>query len=218
MRKILKESFFNRDTKIVAKELLGKFLIRKIADKEIATIITETEAYDGPYDLASHAFKGRTLRTEVMFGNPGKLYVYLCYGMHFMLNVVTREQGYPAAVLIRGVKLKEQIRHNQFARWQMVWSQVKKEVTPIVKKSWSLDGKAIGTKKKIHLDGPGKITKFLHIDQSLNNKMAKKSTNLWFEDRGVKIPKFKIKKLDRIGVDYAGHFWSSKKLRFALEM
>lgn len=105
--KIIKGKFFIRDTKIVAEELLGKFLVRKIGGKEISAMITETEAYDGSNDKASHAFKGKTDRTKVMFGRPGIFYVYLCYGMYFMLNVVTREKSYPAAVLIRGAVTKE---------------------------------------------------------------------------------------------------------------
>jgi len=103
MKKILKQNFFNRDAVIVAKDLLGKFLVRKISGKEISSIITETEAYDGPNDLASHASRGMTPRTEIMFGHPGYLYIYLCYGMHYMLNVVVREKNYPAAILIRSV-------------------------------------------------------------------------------------------------------------------
>ncbi|OGZ64267.1 MAG: hypothetical protein A3A98_02710 [Candidatus Staskawiczbacteria bacterium RIFCSPLOWO2_01_FULL_40_39] len=106
MKKILQKSFFDRDTETVARELLGKFLVRKIGNKEIPVMITETEAYDGPDDQASHASTGRTNRTEVMFGHPGTWYVYLCYGMYFMLNIVTREQHYPAAVLIRGATLE----------------------------------------------------------------------------------------------------------------
>jgi len=104
MKKVLREEFFDRDTKLVAQELLGKFLVRNINGKELASMITETEAYDGPHDLASHASKGKTKRTEIMFGRPGYFYIYLCYGMHLMLNVVTREHGYPAAVLLRGVQ------------------------------------------------------------------------------------------------------------------
>jgi len=103
MDKLLNEKFFNQDTSLVAQELLGKFLVRNINGKEIALIITETEAYDGPNDKASHTSKGKTERTKVMFGKPGIFYVYLCYGMHYMLNIVTREKEYPAAVLIRGV-------------------------------------------------------------------------------------------------------------------
>ena len=103
-RKVLKIGFFDRDTKIVAKELLGKFLVRKIGRRQFSAMITETEAYDGPHDKASHASKGKTERTKIMFGEPGKFYVYLVYGMYYMLNVVTREKDYPAAILIRGVK------------------------------------------------------------------------------------------------------------------
>ncbi len=173
MRKILKEDFFERDTKIVARELLGKFLVRNVHDKEISAMITEAEAYDGPHDLASHASKGKTERTKIMFGKPGTFYIYLVYGMHYMLNVVAREKEYPAAVLIRGIVLH---------------------------------------------GGPGKVTKLFHIDKSLNGKMAGKVSGLWFEDRGVALPKSRIKKLPRIGVNYAGPIWSSKKLRFILNL
>lgn len=96
-------TFFNRPTLKVAKELLGKFLVRKIGGKIIKAMITETEAYCGPKDLACHASKGRTKRTEVMFGPAGHAYVYLIYGMYYCLNIVTEDEGYPAAVLIRAV-------------------------------------------------------------------------------------------------------------------
>ncbi len=101
---ILSPKFFNRDSHKVAKELLGKFLVRRVGHKELSSMITEVEVYDGPNDLASHASKGLTSRTSVMFSHPGYWYVYLCYGIHFMLNIVTREHGYPAAILIRGVE------------------------------------------------------------------------------------------------------------------
>lgn len=179
MRKVLAQAFFNRDTKIVAKELLGKFLVRLPAGRqgkpgrEISAMITETEAYDGPYDKASHANKGKTMRTEIMFGRPGNFYVYLVYGMYHMLNVVTREHGYPAAVLIRGVE---------------------------------------------DADGPGKVTTLLQIDKSLNGAVAAQGSGLWFEDRGAKILPRKIKKLPRVGVNYAGPIWSAKNLRFRLDI
>ncbi len=101
MRTILTEDFFRRPAPVVAADLLGKFLVRKDNGKEIAVMITETEAYEGLDDLASHASKGRTKRTEVMFNEAGRFYVYLIYGMYFMLNVVTGETGQPSAVLIR---------------------------------------------------------------------------------------------------------------------
>lgn len=99
----LSRAFFARDTLKVARELLGKTLVRKIGRKIFRARITETEAYCGPDDKASHAAKGRTLRTSPMFGLSGVLYVYLIYGMYHCLNIVTEREGYPAAVLIRGL-------------------------------------------------------------------------------------------------------------------
>jgi DNA-3-methyladenine glycosylase len=171
MRRVLGPSFFARDTKLVAEELIGKFLVRKINNSVISAIITETEAYDGFKDLASHARVGKTKRTEVMFGHPGYIYIYLIYGMYNMLNISTREKNYPGAVLIRGIE---------------------------------------GT------NGPGKLTKILKIDKSFNGLPAKKSSQLWIEDRGMVIMKNQINKTPRIGVDGAGPVWSQKKLRFIL--
>lgn len=103
-RKILSQDFFVRDTLVVARELLGKYLVRRMRGKEIAVMITEVEAYDGFEDKASHAHRGETARNKPMFGNAGAWYVYLVYGMYEMLNIVTGRKGYPAAVLIRGVE------------------------------------------------------------------------------------------------------------------
>jgi DNA-3-methyladenine glycosylase len=103
MNKILDKKFFARDTLTISEELLGKFLVENISGLTRGHMITETEAYDGPDDLASHASKGKTPRNEIMFGEPAVWYVYLVYGMHFMLNIVTGPQDYPAAVLIRGI-------------------------------------------------------------------------------------------------------------------
>ena len=103
MRIVLKKSFFKRYTPVVAKELLGKYLVRRIGKKETAFIIIETEAYDGSEDKASHASRGKTMRNAPMFEDAGIFYIYLCYGTHWMLNVVTGDKGYPAAVLIRGI-------------------------------------------------------------------------------------------------------------------
>ncbi len=106
MRKSTLESpFFKRSALLVARDLIGKVLVRKIGRKEIRAIITETEAYLGPHDLAAHSSKGRTPRTEVMFGPAGYWYVFLNYGIHWMLNTVTGKKGHAAAVLIRGTDL-----------------------------------------------------------------------------------------------------------------
>lgn len=168
MRRILTQQFFNRPTLKVAKELLGKFLVRKAGRKEIAGMITEVEAYVGPNDKASHASRGETARNRIMFGQAGNWYVYFTYGMHWMLNVVTERKGYPAAVLIRGIS---------------------------------------GTY------GPGRLTKFLHVDNIFNGKQAKKNIGLWVEDRGLEIKESRIKRGKRIGVEYAGK-WKNKPWRF----
>ena len=96
--------FYRNDAVLVAEKLLGKILVRVFEDGSIKKFkITETEAYLGEEDLACHASKGRTPRTEVMYSEGGKLYVYLIYGMYWMLNVVTGNENQPQAVLIRGI-------------------------------------------------------------------------------------------------------------------
>ena len=102
MKKILTKKFFERSALEVAESLLGKYLVREVEGKEIAFKINEVEAYDGFEDKASHAHKGKTERNKVMFGEAGNWYVYLVYGMHNMLNIVTGGKDYPAAILIRG--------------------------------------------------------------------------------------------------------------------
>ena len=104
MNERLSLEFYLRDVLEVAPELLGKPLVRQFADgSQKRYMITEVEAYRGAEDLACHAAKGRTPRTEVMFQEGGKVYVYLIYGMYWLLNLVTGEEGYPSAVLIRGI-------------------------------------------------------------------------------------------------------------------
>ena len=100
----LPQQFFNRKTLSVAKDLLGKILVREVDGKIYKEKIVETEAYVGPHDLACHSSRGRTQRSEPMFGEPGSIYVYFTYGMHWMLNIVTEEKDFPAAVLIRGLE------------------------------------------------------------------------------------------------------------------
>ena len=200
--KVLRKTFFEQPTLTVARELLGKYLVRKVGGKAIAAIITEVEAYDGPRDKASHASRGLTPRTKVMFGPPGHWYVYFTYGMHWMLNIVTREKGYPAAVLIRAVEVKSRRRNisvNQLSNQH---------------------GSALA------INGPARVTKFFRIGKSFNGASASRRTGLWIEDSpariatrsvaggGVRIKEFEIKKSPRIGVDYAGPVWSKKKYRF----
>jgi DNA-3-methyladenine glycosylase len=168
--KILKQDFFDRPVLQVAPDLIGKFLVRKLGRREISHMITEVEAYDGEKDRACHASRGKTARTEVMYGEAGHFYIYLCYGIHEMLNVVTGPIGYPSAVLIRGVE---------------------------------------------GVDGPGKVTKLFYVDRGLNGETSDRKTGLWFEDRGVSVPRQKTKKMPRVGVAYAGE-WAKKRWRFVL--
>lgn len=188
--KVLNQKFFERDTEIVAKELLGKYLVRKIGKKEVRAIITEVEVYDGFRDRASHASRGRTERNAPMFGPAGHWYVYFTYGMHWMLNIITRERGYPAAVLIRSAATNADKRglENGLARM---------------------------------INGPARVTKFLKIDRRLNGKIASKKSGLWiaamkgrasFLETGV--GRIKIKTTGRIGIQFAGPYWSKRRWRF----
>ena len=104
-RMILPQSYFNRPTLVVARSLIGKYLVRENGNGTVAGKIIEAEAYVGSEDKACHASKGRTARTEVLFGPPGISYVYLIYGMYHMLNVVTERAEFPAAVLIRAIEV-----------------------------------------------------------------------------------------------------------------
>ena len=177
-------SFYEQNTIDVAKQLLGKYLIRKHPEGDAIGRIVETEAYIGPHDLACHASKGRTARTEVMFGPAGHAYVYFIYGFYNMLNLVTEANDYPAAVLIRavepvgGIELMKERRKNSVLR--------------------SL------------ASGPGKLCQAFAVDRSLNGVNLRGSV-LYVEDRGEPLPKFTA--TPRIGVDYAGR-WKTKPYRF----
>jgi DNA-3-methyladenine glycosylase len=183
--KALPSSFFNRPAPTVAHDLIGCHLIRQYRDKIECFVITETEAYDGFRDKASHASRGLTKRNAIMFRKAGHIYVYFTYGMHWMLNIVTGQQNYPAAVLIRGIVSKD------------------------------------GAEKII---GPAKLTKRLGITGLLNGKMLGKQSGLWIEKskekeiNGQPIVPGMIERTARIGVDYAGPFWSKKKWRFVLHI
>jgi DNA-3-methyladenine glycosylase len=100
----LPASFFRRPAVTVARELVGMSLVRLRGQAQVVSLVTETEAYEGTHDLASHSSRGRTKRTEVMFGAAGRFYIYRVYGLHWMLNIVTGNPGEAAAVLIRGLE------------------------------------------------------------------------------------------------------------------
>jgi len=180
---LIKRKFYNRNTIQVAKDLLGCFLVREYNGKIIKAMITETEAYRGEYDLACHASKGRTKRTEIMYGEPGHAYVYMIYGMYYMLNVITEEKDFPAAVLIRCVR--------------------------VFGHPMSKEDSARGTSDV--LSGPGRLTKYLHIGKSLNGCDLTVGKKLWLEKSlGHSMSKWKVIKSPRVGIDYARHCKSWK--------
>jgi len=210
----LKRNFFNRSTLIVSKELLGKYLVRKINGNLIRAKITETEAYCGRSDLANHASKGVTPRTKVMFGPPGHAYVYLIYGMYHCFNVVTREEGYPEAVLIRGCELinsKHEIRNTK-----QIQNSNNRNSKRLEFKNYDLDiiSNFDIRISNLKLSGPGKLCRELKIDRILNGVDLCNNGELWIENRKGKQP-MKIKRGKRVGVDYAGK-WKDKLWRFYL--
>ena len=103
---ILTGTFFHRDALEVAPDLVGKLIVRTLDDgREVTLRITETEAYRGEEDTACHASKGRTPRAELLYGKSGVIYVYLCYGMHWLMNVITGDEGHPQGVLFRACEV-----------------------------------------------------------------------------------------------------------------
>jgi DNA-3-methyladenine glycosylase len=141
-RGILDISFYGRDTVRVARELLGKVLVRETPGGVLSGRIVETEAYTGPGDPASHAGRGPTPRSAIMFGPPGRAYVYFCYGMHHLLNVVTENAGTAGAVLVRGLEPGEGLERMRINRGRNAREGL--------------------------LDGPGKISRALKISLELN--------------------------------------------------
>ena len=172
---MLTRSFYQNPTLDVAKNLLGKTLIRQTNNHCYVARIIETEAYIGKDDSACHASKGLTPRTQVMFGEAGCAYIYFVYGMHYMFNIVTEAKDYPAAVLIRAIEPLENIE-------QMIINRK-------------------GQNRNIG-NGPAKLCQALEIDKSLNGLDLTKGQALWLEDADCVNPQ-NIVARPRIGIDYA---------------
>ena len=169
MKKINNIDFFKTDTVTLAKKLIGKWIETKIDGKVVRAHISETEAYLGVEDSACHSYKGkRTSRNEPMWQDAGTIYVYLCYGMHFLLNIVSKEKNQPEAVLIRAL---------------------------------------------VGADGPGKATKLLNINKSLNGQTIINNPKICLLD-DEKEYNFKAEK--RVGIDYALVKDRNALLRFVL--
>jgi DNA-3-methyladenine glycosylase len=177
---ILPRSFYIREDIVqISRELLGKVLYTSLDGGLTAGIITETEAYAGEIDRASHAYGGRrTLRTEVMYRVGGTAYVYLCYGVHSLFNIVTNMAGVPHAVLVRGIVPYE-------GKEMILYRTGKKRLVP-----------GIGS-------GPGRVSKALgiHYSQTGTDLLG---DQIWLEDKGIILKDKDIEITRRIGVEYSG--------------
>lgn len=171
--------FCERPTPDVARDLLGKLLIRRTQQGVTVLRITEVEAYVGVSDPACHTFGGRrTARNEVMWGEAGRLYVYFTYGMHFCANVVTRGEGEPEAVLLRGG-------------------------APIAGPAL-MEARRGGARRGI-ADGPAKLCQAMAIDRALNGAdLTQRSSGIWLAANAAPSPSHLITTLPRVGVGYAG--------------
>ena len=178
MKKLPLSFYLRADVVQIAKDLLGKVLVTDWGEGRTTGRIVETEAYQGTEDRASHASKGRTDRTEVMFGEGGTAYVYLCYGVHQMFNIVTNKQDTPDAVLIRAVEPLE-------GGDIMLQRTGKKKLDPSV------------------TSGPGRVGKAFGFHTSQCGLLLT-GDELYMADDGYQLPEDKLGTSPRVGVDYAG--------------
>ena len=184
--KRLNRLFYERDTRVVAKELLGKVLVHEINGERVSGKIVETEAYLGVEDKAAHSYGGkRTPRVEVMYGKAAVSYVFIIYGMYYCFNIVTREEGVPQAVLIRALEPLEGLDTISKNRFKKRYD----ELTKVQTKNLS--------------NGPGKLCNALSINKSLNN-LDVINSNLYVEE-GENLG-FEIVASKRIGIDYAEEY------------
>lgn len=170
--------YLNQDVLFLAKDLLGKVLFTQIDGEITAGIIVETEAYFGVQDKASHAYGGRhTDRTETLYNQGGISYVYLCYGIHNLFNIVSSVEGEPHAVLIRAIE-------------------------PLIGKETIELRRKISVTKAAISSGPGSAAKALGIDRSFNTKDLT-GEEIWIEDHGIRYTNDQIAAVPRVGVAYA---------------
>lgn len=176
--KLPRSYYSNQDVLFLAQDLLGKVLFTKINGETTAGIIVETEAYFGVKDKASHAYGGRrTDRTETLYSHGGVSYVYLCYGIHHLFNVVTSVQDDPHAVLVRAIE-------------------------PLIGKEIMELRRNMSASKPSISAGPGSAAKALGIDRTFNKKDLD-GHEIWIEDHGISYPQSEIIAGPRIGVAYA---------------
>lgn len=180
-------SFFMRPALEVAVDLLGMRLVRKRERRLRTGVIVETEAYVGTRDRASHAYGGKmTPRNRSEYLRGGHVYIYLCYGLYWQLNITTLEEGIPECVLIRALE-PEGIHDAPSGR----------ELRELRKRT----------------AGPGRLCRWLELDKSFDREDVTKSRRLWLEDGSGSVPRRRITKARRVGIDYAGQ-WARRLYRF----
>ena len=177
----LPPSFYLQDTVEVAKQLIGKLLVRKMDGQTLSAIICETEAYTGFSDKACHSYKGKSERTQVMFEQGGRAYVYLIYGMYNCFNITTREEGVPEAVLIRAACPVEGMEQMTALR------QRKKQIKSLNEKNL--------------LSGPGRLCDGMGITREQNGVLL--TGEELYICEGIQLPEQQIAATKRINIDYA---------------
>lgn len=193
MNKIPLSYYQQDDVVFLSRSLIGKYLFTCLEPDNIITggMITETEAYRGAEDKACHAYNNRrTKRTETMFSEGGTAYVYLCYGMHHLFNIVTNKKEIPHAILIRAIQPEVGVD-------LMLRRRNKAKLTPTL------------------TNGPGALCQALGINRELDG-IGLDGSKIWLEDRGVIIPNERIQISSRIGIDYAEEY-ASNPWRFFLK-
>jgi DNA-3-methyladenine glycosylase len=182
---LLKEEFYNRDPRVVARALLGKLLIRKLPGKILAGRIVETEAYLGEDDAAAHTAAGRTPRNSVLFGPPGYAYVYFIYGNHYCLNVSCLPDGVPGGVLFRALEPVTGVEHMAEARGVDLTSDV--------------DLKNVSILRKIS-SGPGRLSEAMDITRERDNgkNLMSARSDLYIANGGYRVRRITV--TPRIGI------------------